>query len=79
MKFHQQGFEFLSGKETIFFCIDICIGMFPALNFSDKTMEMPSAVARMYRLVYHRDLIKQLLSKYLKLGKIEKKRAFWLF
>lgn len=55
------------------------MGMFPALNFSDKTVEMPSAVACMYPLVYHRDLIKQLLSKYLKLGEIEKKSTFWLF
>lgn len=38
-------------------------------------MEMPSAAAHMYPVVYHRDLVKQLLSKYLKFGEIEKKQG----
>ena len=44
---------------------------FPAVNSSNKTIDMPSAIVHMYAVVYHRDLIKQLLSKYLKLGEIE--------
>lgn len=48
--------------------------MFPAVNFSNKTIEMTSGVARMYPVASHRDLTKQLLSKYLKL--VEKRASF---
>lgn len=52
---------------------------FPAVNSSNKTIDMPSAIVHMDAVVYHRDLIKQLLSKYLKLGEVEKRALFTHF
>lgn len=55
-----------------FFCFDISIGMFPAINSSDKMIEMPSAIPHMYPVARYRVLLKKLSSKYLKLGERER-------
>lgn len=49
--------------------------MLLAVNFS-KTVEMPSTLDPMYPVAYYIDLIKQHLSKYLKLEETEKRTLF---